>query len=201
MTGDLSMNVWKRTLNKHITEHFGTDVNIKVLEVGVWNALNTRHLLETYPKISLTSIDPLKSEEARQLEMEYPYRFTFIEDLSLNVMDGLDDDFDLILIDGDHNYYTVFNELETIFRKQHNNFPLVILHDTHYPWGRIDGTYNLNTIPEGKFQQERSGVLSAVEDFINEHTVEGSKDEYIFKLTLYQVGPGLGVLEVLEGGI
>jgi O-methyltransferase len=49
------------------------------------------------------------------------------------------------VVDGDHNYYTVYNELKLIF--QYNKPDLILLHDTGWPWGRRDLYYDVNTIP------------------------------------------------------
>src|SRR5262249_23534061 len=53
----------------------------------------------------------------------------------------------LVLIDGDHNYYTVYHELQLLLQYQ-QRFPLVLLHDMTYPYGRRDIYYQPDRIPE-----------------------------------------------------
>lgn len=190
------MMVWFNILREHIAQKYEQNDEFNVLEIGVYEAENTKQLLKHYPNMKLVSVDPFLHPNTKELMEKYEDRFTFIHDLSLNVLKDLYW-FDVVLLDGDHNYFTVYNELKTIME---NNvcFPLVILHDTNQPWGRVDGSYNPKTIPEDEFRGERQGVLSAVEDFIHEYTVENGKDRVLFKLTLYQIGPGLAVLEQVE---
>lgn len=112
--------------------------------------------------------------------------------------------FDAVLIDGDHNWYTVYYELKCIesIAEKNGTFPLVFLHDTEWPYGRRDVYNNPEIIPpehrkpfqkkgivygrnepveEGGFCEnanhaiyengERNGVLTAIEDFLNETTI------------------------------
>jgi hypothetical protein len=190
------MRYWFDTVKKHINSFVNPTSEFKLLEVGLYHAGNTKQLLEQYPNIQLTGVDPSYHSNIGELQKGYP-NFTFINDTSLNVLDRLDG-FDVVLIDGDHNRYTVYNELKTIFI-DYETFPLVILHDIHKPWGRKDFSYNSNTIPGGEFHREPQGVLSGIEQFINEYTSDDNKDW--FKLTLYNLGPGLGILEKMDDKI
>lgn len=54
---------------------------------------------------------------------------------------------DLYLVDGDHNYYTVSAELESIFAAASGK-KICILHDTNWPCGRRDIYYNPAQIPD-----------------------------------------------------
>lgn len=56
---------------------------------------------------------------------------------------------DCYLIDGDHNYHTVFNELLAIDKalEPGSPFPLVILHDVGWPCARRDMYYAPDTLP------------------------------------------------------
>lgn len=68
----------------------------------------------------------------------------------------------MVLIDGDHNWYTVFNELKLIerqFAKVSRPFPLVMLHDIAWPYGRRDLYYDPLTIPDAyRKPYERKGI-------------------------------------------
>lgn len=191
------MQYWFNTVQNHIDSYLNASEHFEVLEIGVHKAGNTRQLLERYPKMHLTSIDPVSNEDIEKVITDYPDRFTFVQNISLNVLKDLDS-FDIVLIDGDHNRYTVYNELKTIF-EYYDTFPLIIFHDTHKPYGRVDFSYNRSNIPDGELHKEPQGVLSGIEQFITEHTSD--KEQVWFKLTLYNLGPGLGVLERIDDKI
>lgn len=53
--------------------------------------------------------------------------------------------FDLAVIDGDHNYYTVTRELQGVYSFNPN--AVCILHDVGWPWGRRDMYYDPASIP------------------------------------------------------
>jgi hypothetical protein len=57
---------------------------------------------------------------------------------------------DAVIIDGDHNWYTVFHELRLLEEKAKSggSFPLVLLHDTDWPYARRDMYYRPEDIPE-----------------------------------------------------
>jgi hypothetical protein len=62
---------------------------------------------------------------------------------------------DAALIDGDHNWYTVFHELRLLAegaRRHDAPLPLLVLHDVGWPYGRRDLYYDPETIP-AEFRQ------------------------------------------------
>ena len=193
-----------------------------IVEIGSATGINTRNIL-SYCKENnskLTSIDPKPKFNVEELKDEYSGKFELYYDLSLNVLPCLDK-FDLILIDGDHNWYTVFNELKTIENTCNavEEYPMVILHDVCWPYGRRDLYYNPDTIPEeyllpyaelgmipnqnelskdkglnykgfnnALFEGgEKNGVLTAVEDYINQSHL----DFYFYIIPAFH---GLGIL-------
>ncbi len=120
------------------------------------------------------------------------------EDYS-NPLDALSDltNYDAIFIDGDANWYTVFNELNIV--KQSNKvFPLVFICNNVFPNKRRDSYINPDAIPpefRQKFAKElplvydgetinivdecyhaceentpKNGVLTAIEDFLSENS-------------------------------
>jgi hypothetical protein len=54
---------------------------------------------------------------------------------------------DAVIIDGDHNYYTVSEELRLIDDRAAGNLPLIICHDVCWPHGRRDAYYSIEQIP------------------------------------------------------
>lgn len=193
-----------------------------ILEIGSGEGKNTFNLVgfcENSGAI-LHAVDPRPRFDVEILETKHRNHFFFYRSLSLNAISQVDR-FDIVLIDGDHNWFTVFNELKLIEKRSKalcRPFPLVMIHDIAWPYGRRDLYYNPENIPEAfrkpyrkagmrpesaELFDERglnqhlwnavyendlqNGVLTAVEDFLNE-TVE--------KLEFYYLpGPGgLGVL-------
>ena len=62
---------------------------------------------------------------------------------------------DAALIDGDHNWYTVYNELQLlaeVAREAGAPLPVLIMHDVGWPYGRRDLYYAPEQIPE-EFRQ------------------------------------------------
>jgi hypothetical protein len=56
---------------------------------------------------------------------------------------------DALIIDGDHNYYTVSEELRLIDERAPGpQIPLLLLHDVGWPHGRRDAYWNPDRIPE-----------------------------------------------------
>lgn len=64
---------------------------------------------------------------------------------------------DLVCIDGDHNWYTVYHELQLLFSKGEG--PVCLFHDTGWPYGRRDLYYEPSEIPEEYRQPWRRGPL------------------------------------------
>ena len=189
-----------------------------IIEVGSEKGNNTKNVLE-YCKTNdakLISIDPLPQFDVNLFKMEYKDKFEIYEDLSLNCLKFLEN-YDVILLDGDHNYYTVYNELKAIEEKCNDDFPFIILHDISWPYARRDCYYNPKTIPfeylhphekNGVYPEireltnegmnstiynaklentPRNGVLTGIEDFLD----ESEKDLYFFKIELFN---GLGII-------
>ena len=122
-----------------------------IVEIGSDTGINTNNILRYCEKnnCKLTSIDPKPNFDVDKLKEKYNGKFDFYFDLSLKILPFLEK-FDVILIDGDHNWYTVFNELKTIenIYKKNNNYPLILFHDVAWPYARRDLYYNPETIPE-----------------------------------------------------
>lgn len=69
---------------------------------------------------------------------------------------------DVVLIDGDHNWYTVYNELcllQELSERHAHRFPIVLLHDIDWPYGHRDLYYNPDDIPISDRQEfEQAGI-------------------------------------------
>lgn len=172
-----------------------------LVEIGSDTGINTLLILDYCVNNSghLTSIDPFPSFDVDAVSKKYGKHFDMVQDLSLNVLSSITD-CDFIFLDGDHNWYTVYNELKTIEKNfNQESFPFIIFHDISWPYARRDLYYNPDDIPneflndyakkgiypgkvklvdEGGFNSNlynamydnipKNGVLTAIEDFLNE---------------------------------
>jgi cephalosporin hydroxylase len=134
----------------------------QVVEIGALRGENTELLLAALPDDAvLHVIDPLPDFDPAEHEARFGGRYVFHRDLSLNVLGDLPP-MDAALIDGDHNWYTVYHELGLLARTSRAAgapLPLLVLHDVGWPYGRRDLYYDPDTIPE-EFRQtwHRAGM-------------------------------------------
>lgn len=188
-----------------------------IVEIGCDLGLNTINLVKYCKKHNgmLSIVDPAPRIDVEKEFEEYADCFRYYKAMSLNVLSNLKG-YDAILIDGDHNWYTVYHELKLI-EKNMERFPLILFHDISWPYDRRDLYYNVENVPaefvnpykkmginvdtneltedgfNGRFDNSiyyhnyRCGVLTAIEDFIN----ESSMDLKFYCLPLFN---GLGFL-------
>jgi Macrocin-O-methyltransferase (TylF)/Methyltransferase domain len=127
----------------------------RVVEVGALQGETTVKMLRALgPEAEVDVIDPVPQFDPSDHERRFPGRYHFHRDISHNVLPDLPP-VDAALIDGDHNWYTVYNELKLLAataRKAGTRLPIVVLHDVGWPYGRRDLYYAPERIPE-KFRQ------------------------------------------------
>ncbi|MFO7551197.1 MAG: class I SAM-dependent methyltransferase [Haliea sp.] len=122
-----------------------------LLEIGAEQGLSTNVLLDYVQSTGghLHCIDPSPEFDPKNFVAKYGSHLTFHQDLSLNVLSNLPQ-VDVALVDGDHNWYTVFNELkliEEVHGSDPDIMPLIFVHDIGWPYGRRDLYYDPTTIP------------------------------------------------------
>jgi hypothetical protein len=166
-----------------------------VVEVGAYAGDLTEVLVE-WAAVSgarVAAIDPLPQDRLVRLAADRS-ELELIRETSLTALPHIPLA-DAVIIDGDHNYYTVSEELRLIAHAD-GELPLLLFHDVCWPHGRRDDYYAAEQIPAehrrpiaeggGLFPGEpgirpgglpyraaaareggaRNGVLTAVEDFI-----------------------------------
>jgi hypothetical protein len=77
-------------------------------------------------------------------------RVQLIRETSLDALPRIAADAQAIVIDGDHNYYTVAQELRLIGEQSDaagSGLPLLLLHDVCWPHGRRDDYFDVSQIP------------------------------------------------------
>ena len=205
-----------------IISHIFNEVKPRlIVEIGSDTGLNTKKILDYCKEVEnakLISIDPSPSFDIGAMKEKYGRKFIPIKDLSLNSLKTIQN-CDVVLIDGDHNWYTVYNELKLI-EKNYNqkNFPIIILHDISWPYGRRDLYYNPDSIPSEFLHDYKQlgmkpnqnkllklgGVNVDLNNAINENTpkngvltaIEDFLKQTSFKLTFYKINGfnGLGII-------
>jgi hypothetical protein len=189
-------------------------------EVGAYAGDLTRLLLDWAGETGarVVAIDPAPQPELEQLETERPeldlVRQTSIEAFQTMAIP------EAMILDGDHNYYTVSEELRLLAERTGDELPLLLLHDVGWPHGRRDDYFDPGQIPaehrqpiapesglypgvegtrEGGLPYHwpaareggpRNGVLTAIEDF-----VDGRDD---LRLAVVPTFFGLGIVWRLE---
>ncbi len=99
-------------------------------------------------------------------------------------------------IDGDHNWYTVYNELKTIEEKKLiRKGGTIFLHDVSWPYGRRDMYYNPQTIPsEFIHPYARKGILKGQSELSDSSESQNEK----YNNALHEGGSKNGVLTAVE---
>jgi hypothetical protein len=166
-----------------------------VLEIGAYKGELTSELLEWGDRsgAEIVALDPEPPEELLELGKQRP-------DLELVLKTSHDAlreiEFpDAIIVDGDHNYYTLSEELRIIGeRVPVEKIPLMMFHDVGWPHARRDTYYVPERIPEEHRQPLAHEVyLSPTEPGISE---DGGLP-YVWAAER-EGGPGNGTLTALE---
>ncbi len=169
-----------------------------IVEIGSEEGKSTTKLLEfcLQHNAVLHAIDPQPKPGVVAWQQQYAGRFVLHQELSLTALPKIER-FDAVLIDGDHNWYTVWNELKIIAdrtREAGQPFPLVILHDVSWPYGRRDLYYNPATIPEPhRHPFARRGMRPGVTPLLE----TGGLNAYL-QNAVHEGGPKNGVMTAIE---
>ncbi len=123
----------------------------RVVEIGALRGETTVKMLEDLgPEAELHVVDPVPDFDPSEHANAFPGRYVFHEALSLDVLPTLPP-MDAALVDGDHNWYTVVNELRMlaqVARKKKKPLPVIVMHDVLWPYGRRDLYYAPEQIPD-----------------------------------------------------
>jgi hypothetical protein len=121
-----------------------------VVEIGAYAGDLTRLLLlwAEPREARIIAVDPSPQPELEALEREHG-ELGVIRERSLSALPEVEAA-DVVIIDGDHNYYTVSKELlliERRWREQGVELPLLLLHDVAWPHGRRDDYFDPEQVP------------------------------------------------------
>lgn len=130
-----------------------------LLEIGSFRGELTEELLIWAERggSSIATVEPLPPDDLLDLLKRRP-ELTLIEDTGVGALESLGTLPDTIIIDGDHNYYTLTQELTKIDELAQNKdgspgpLPFLLFHDVCWPHERRDTYYAPDRIPETERQ-------------------------------------------------
>src|SRR5262249_53979657 len=129
-------------------------------------------------------------------ERRFAGRYRFHRDISLNVIDGLPA-MDVALVDGDHNWYTVYHELRAlrdVARREGTSLPMLVLHDVGWPYARRDLYYAPDRIPaEHRQPYARRGIVRGAEELVDTGGANAENCNAV-----HEGGPRNGVMTALD---
>jgi hypothetical protein len=131
-----------------------------IVELGAYEGDLTRLLLEwgVGKEVSVTAVEPDPPARLLRLVQERP-ELELVRELSHDALRRIELP-DAVVVDGDHNYYTVSEELRLIDeRSSDGHLPLLVFHDVGWPHARRDAYYAPEQIPE---EHRRPMVRGAV---------------------------------------
>jgi hypothetical protein len=169
-----------------------------IVEIGSESGKTTRLLIELGQKqgFRVHAVDPAPLFDPEAWRREFGGCFWFHRLPSLVALAALEG-YDAVLIDGDHNWYTVYHELDLIevrCRDLGQPLPLVLLHDVGWPYGRRDLYYDPELIPaEHRQPWARRGISPTEAELLP----EGGTNAHLCN-ALREGGPRNGVLTAIE---
>jgi hypothetical protein len=119
-----------------------------IVEIGAFHGKSTEEMLEWVGAhgARLIAVDPEPQPDLIEFAASRP-ELDFVEKTSHEALPELPDA-DAIIIDGDHNYFTLSEELRLIsVRSPGPAMPLLLLHDIGWPLARRDAYYVPDRIP------------------------------------------------------
>jgi hypothetical protein len=131
----------------------------KIVEVGAFTGLNTKNIVKFCEDNSATCdiVDVVEIKNYAEISDHLNKAGKFHKSSSLDILHRLPAD--AYLLDGDHNWYTLFNELNIIFDNFLESQPTILFHDVAWPYHRRDMYSNPDEIPEEyKHPHKKSGL-------------------------------------------
>ena len=123
-----------------------------VLEIGAYEGDLTVELLAWAKEkdAEIATVDPEPPARLLERSRQHP-ELLLHRRTSHEVLAGLDAPPDAVIIDGDHNYFTLSEELRLIAELAGDGpLPLLMFHDVGWPHARRDTYYDPDRVPEDK---------------------------------------------------
>ena len=172
---------------------FGATTIVEIgSDTGIVTEYICKYILECAGKVHVVDPDPAYDPEV--FFSGYADCAFYWKSLSLNFL-AHHELCDAYIIDGDHNWYTVYNELKLIESKVGSKqFPLLLFHDTAWPYGRRDLYYFPDNIPPDEINPyKRQGILFDAPELVEEGGLNNGWAHCIYEGT-----PRNGVLTAVE---
>ncbi len=168
-----------------------------IVEIGSLAGESTFKLLDygKYCGAQTIIVEPMPLFDVQTLQQNYGDAAKVMQMFSLEALPRIEK-YDLLLIDGDHNWFTVYNELKLVeqMAERTGRFPIVVLHDTDWPYGRRDMYYFPESIPE---VMRKPCALRGLEPGRSELLESGGMNCTVYN-ALYEYGEQNGVLTAVE---
>jgi hypothetical protein len=165
-----------------------------LIEIGAYAGDLTRVLLDwaAGAGASVVAIDPTPHERLIELSEDHS-ELELLQEPSHEALRHVPLS-DALIIDGDHNYYTVSGELRLVDERAAGaELPLLVLHDVGWPHGRRDAYWVPDAIPE----EQRQSTLERPFIFPGEPGVVDTGMP-MYAAAEHEGGPRNGVLTALE---
>lgn len=171
--------------------------SVNIVEIGAEFGTNTLKILAYCKQKNgvLHVIDPVPQFDVDGFRQIYVEAFKMHIGFSLDSLAGIKD-YDAVLIDGDHNWYTVYNELNIVEKNAEvkGEFPLVFVHDIAWPYGRRDLYYYPDLIPpEYRKPYAKKGI-----ELGRSELLESGGHNLIYNNASFEYGDKNGVLTAVE---
>lgn len=170
----------------------------RILEIGADRGWNTRNILDYCRSSGARAdiVDPAPQPSLHDVLQQYTAKeFRYHAQKSVAVIPQLETP-NIALIDGDHNWATVYEELNLLRANAESSGlppPIVLSHDVAWPYARRDMYYNPDDLEASqKHPYAYLGMLPGVNELI-EHGMNG-----VLANALHEGGPRNGVLTAIE---
>lgn len=170
----------------------------RIMETGADRGWNTHHILD-YCRASgahADIIDPAPQPSLHEVLARFgPAEYRYLPLKSVAAIPQLETP-DIALMDGDHNWATVYTELNLLHARAEQSGlapPIVLSHDVAWPYARRDMYYNPDDLEASqKHPYAYRGMLPGVPELV-EHGMNG-----VLANALHEGGPRNGVLTAIE---
>jgi hypothetical protein len=169
----------------------------RMIEIGAEFGWNTAKLLEYCGRAAchLDVVDPVPHPSLLDVLARYPDTHAYHPLKSLEAIPVLPAA-DLVLLDGDHNWFTVYQELQALFARAARAGvapPVILLHDMAWPYARRDMYYDPDSIAlANRHRYAKRGIIQGESD-LSDRGLNGN-----FYNALHEGGPRNGVLTAVE---
>jgi len=170
----------------------------RIMEIGADRGWNTSNILAYCRATGAHAdiIDPAPRSSLHEVLAQFgPAEYRYLPLKSVAAIPQLETP-DVALIDGDHNWATVYSELNQLHARAEQTGhapPIVISHDVAWPYARRDMYYNPDDLEASqKHPYAYRGMLPGVPELV-EHGMNG-----VLANALQEGGPRNGVLTAIE---